>query len=165
MYGRVSQQSATRRAALCQGQKPWSADASPKTGTVWVSTAAPEKSMRTASTPDTMECLSSPRRNGLRSGCPSRHLKQSMWTASAPDKWNVSHRPVVYGHQFMSCRVLELSIKSYVRSSLGRRNLSHVAIHVSRDSLLVFGSVGCWKHCGWSSEIATPSRFLRVGFV
>src|SRR5579859_6362493 len=91
------------------------------------------------------ECLSSPRRNGLRSGCPSRHLKQSMRTASAPDKWNVSHRPVVYGHQFMSCRVLELSIKSYVRSSLGRRNLSHVAIHVSCDSLSVFGSVGCWK--------------------
>ena len=32
-----------------------------------------------------------------RSGCPSRHLKQSMRTASAPDKRNVSHCPVVYG--------------------------------------------------------------------
>ena len=170
----MSQQSATRRAALCQGQKPWSADASLKTGTVWVSIAAPEKEHADCLYSRHTECLSSPRRNGLRSGCPSRHLKQSMRTASAPDKW-FSHRPVVYGHlftvlsqcqarylsrisilsvigirlafvhQFMSCRVLELSIKSYVRSSLGRRNLSHVAIHVSRESLSVFGSVGGWK--------------------
>src|SRR5579859_1738784 len=35
------------------------------------------------------------RRKRERSGCPSRHLKKSTRTASTPDTWNVSHRPVV----------------------------------------------------------------------
>src|SRR5579859_6978666 len=38
--------------------------------------------------------------------------EKSMRTASAPDKWNVSHRPVVYGHLFTvlsQCQARNLS--------------------------------------------------------
>ena len=139
-----------------------------------------------------MECLSSPRRNGLRSGCPSRHLKQSMRTASTPDKWNVSHRPVVYGHLFtvLSQRQSTVLSRISILSVIGIRltfvhqftsrfglsikscgQLSVVGICLmslftyiaSLSRFLVRLVVG--KHCGWSSETATPSRFLRVGFV
>ena len=37
------------------------------------------------------------------------------------------------------------SVLSRAVNALGRRNLSHVAIHVYCESLSVFGSVGGWK--------------------
>src|SRR5579859_2938291 len=122
--------------------------------TVWVSIAAPEI--------EHADCLCSRHISVLRSGCPSRCLQrvcgQPLLQTFRSLVTNVKARylsrisilsvigiRLAFVHQFMSCRVLELSIKSYVRSSLGRRNLSHVTIHISHNSLSVFGSVGCWK--------------------
>src|SRR5579859_2090245 len=121
-----------------------------------------------------------------------------MQTASTPDNWNVSHRPVVYRRipSSVHCPVAMSSseLKSYghysaigihlalvtssclVASSssvLSRTYGHHSVVGICLMSLFTYLAIlsrflvrlAVGKHCGWNSETATPSRFLRVGFV
>src|SRR5579859_8142557 len=109
-----------------------------------------------------LECLSSPRR--IRS---SVHCPVAMSSSELKSYGHYSAIGIRLALVTSSCLVASSS------SVLSRTYGHHSVVGICLMSLFTYLAilsrflvrVAVGKHCGWSSETAMPSRFLRVGFV